>query len=96
MTIIHELTPEQLKELIQPCGINAERFGSIIVPMAWFCHIHQISTATLRRWIGAGLVEPEPRDNPKGDYKFRLSYVLEFKPESIKGKKYSSKNFKTV
>lgn len=91
MVVVQETTLEELKEFIQPRGIDPDRFNSVIVPASWFCQIHQISHLTLLRWIGAGLVEPEPRDNPRGDYKFRLSYILRFKPESVKGKKYSKK-----
>lgn len=91
MTIIHQTTPEALAEMLRPVGINPERFSGVIVPAAWFCVIHSISYPTLLRWISAGKVEPEPRDNDRGEYKFRLSYILRFEPEKIKGKQLKPK-----
>lgn len=91
LTIVHETTPEQLAQMLRPEGINPDRFINILVPASWFCKIHSISYPTLLRWIAAGKVEPEPRDNDKGEYKFRLSYILRFEPEKIKGKQLKPK-----
>lgn len=84
------ISPDELRQMVQPKGVDPERWHNVIVPSSWFCRMHSISPATLSRWISNGIVTPEPRDK-EGNYNFRLSYILKFRPEEVKGKHKSNR-----
>ncbi|KAF0195490.1 MAG: hypothetical protein FD166_2941 [Bacteroidetes bacterium] len=90
-TLLHNMEPDDLEKMFEAKAekmirYNPEKFYSVIIPASWVCHIHQISKATLQRWVEQDIIIPEPREKD-GNLNFRLSEVLKFNVDAIKRKR---------
>lgn len=84
--VVISLSKDELKQMVQPVGINPDRFQSVFMTSGEVCKIHGISQSTLFRYVNSDILIPEPR-SPKGKYQFRLSEVLKFQPEKVKNRR---------
>jgi hypothetical protein len=104
-TVIYQITPDDLhiffEEEFAKKDMNAsrdallKRYENVIIGVSEVAAIHQVTTQTVRNYIGDGLITPELRTVENGSYKFRLSYVLTLDFKSLKHQLKESK-FSTV
>ncbi|SHG33870.1 hypothetical protein [Dysgonomonas macrotermitis] len=79
--IYHVLSDESLDKKLKELLLTKEeslieRFHGVIVPSSWVCKIHNVSEATVTRYVKRGLLPVIERTSSRSNLQFRLSDIL--------------------
>lgn len=87
--ITYNITDIDLNNLLKDVKIKEEesiinKYYNVLVPTAWVAIIHGVDPSTICRYVQRNLIPTVERNSSKGNYKFRLSDVLQIDIDKLR------------